>query len=315
MIEHDNIEKSLTRPLIDLLENKVETNIDNLIEYIDYKRHKRLFHIDFLCLNKDDLHMLNKKLNFFEKKSISQIFLYQDKPTAISFDEYGELYKKFRLFEVVVQGLSKERVSYAFEPKTKLLDSKLWYKYLRNLKLLTCNIDNYQSDCEKFLVMCSRIVNNITFNSESNKEFSLHDANEIQGLVKGSCVCCGFAGILRDCCDLFEIKNTLVYGFNNRIGGHVWNQVFLDNNWYNVDLTWDIKNILSNSQSHWLLKSDEDFDDFGIIESNNKYSHESFEKLSNCHKCNSKIDSSFISENLYREKPKLLIRKSNYITR
>ena len=59
------------------------------------------------------------------------------------------------------------------------------------------------------------------------------------------------------------------YGIDNRMiggdvpgipnSGHVWNQVNIDDKWYNVDLTWDAKIIHSGGELEYFLLSDEEF--------------------------------------------------------
>ena len=254
MNDNSTVKERLTHPLIDLLNNSVESDIQSILEFIDYNRKKSKFlDIDFLCLTVDEIKALDCNMNFFEKKAIDHIYLYLNKPTTLSFKEFKYLLSKFNISTVVVNGLSRERSKYVIEPKTKRVKSNIWYKYLKNLEKLTMNLDESYLQKEKFLILCSRIAKKVKYNQESNNDFELDYANEIKGLVDDGCVCCGYSGILRDSCNSLGIEANVITGYNSLFGGHAWNQVNLDNNWYNVDLTWDLKSILNKEKTHWIF--------------------------------------------------------------
>ena len=81
------------------------------------------------------------------------------------------------------------------------------------------------------------------------------------GLINNTCVCAGYAEIVRNvfaCCGL-DAK--YISGPNTRTmeSGHAWNQINLDGQWYNLDLTWDRDSIVDGKQTEYTLKSDRDF--------------------------------------------------------
>ena len=105
----------------------------------------------------------------------------------------------------------------------------------------------------------------VTSQKEDNETATLEEKiicrNLEGGLFNKTCVCAGYAEILRNvlaCCDIEAIyisgKNTDPEGY-----GHSWVQVKLDGVWYNADLTWDRDNIVAGELPLDLLKSDEDF--------------------------------------------------------
>ena len=81
------------------------------------------------------------------------------------------------------------------------------------------------------------------------------------GLINNTCVCAGYAETVRNvfaCCGIDAIY---ISGPNTRTmeAGHAWNQIKLDGQWYNFDLTWDRDSIVDGKQTEYTLKSDRDF--------------------------------------------------------
>lgn len=89
--------------------------------------------------------------------------------------------------------------------------------------------------------------------------------NIIGGLTKNLAVCEGYAKILDQVLKSLGIKSMCVTGFNHLDSflesgtGHEWNQVKIGDNWYNIDLTWDEKNIKLHNNLKYCLLSDENF--------------------------------------------------------
>lgn len=266
-----------THPLITLEVKEAQTDISSLKSYISFMKERNALHIiSYLGLTVDEIRILNTMLNSNEKRKLdASIYLYLAYPTEITFEEYRKLTKDFNIYSVVVNGLVKDEV-FESDQFARILDSRLWYEYLKNLYRLTNNINislsnEDSNDREKkiFSILCKRIVESVTYDLESqekfnkNKEYHSQDAtNEIVGLIAGKCVCNGYAGIVRDACAIWGIDAIVVMGSNN-IYGHAWNQAKLDGEWYNADITWDVINILNNTDTYWFLKSDEDFNEFG----------------------------------------------------
>lgn len=81
------------------------------------------------------------------------------------------------------------------------------------------------------------------------------------GLINNTCVCAGYAEIVRNVFACCGIDSKYVSGPNTRTmeSGHAWNQIKLDGQWYNLDLTWDRDSIVDGKQTEYTLKSDRDF--------------------------------------------------------
>lgn len=105
-------------------------------------------------------------------------------------------------------------------------------------------------------------------------------------------MCAGYSEIVRNVFACCAIKTNFLHGFppfaSSKIG-HAWNQIKLDGTWYNMDLTWDRGNIVSNRPTHWLLKSDLEF-----YTDSRPYS-----LLGTCHSCEESLKEEFLYQYLY----------------
>lgn len=86
-------------------------------------------------------------------------------------------------------------------------------------------------------------------------------ANMIGGLLNSTCVCSGYAEIVRNVFPCYGIETRYISGNNIKPNkdGHAWNQIKLDGIWYNMDLTWSRDDIIAENSTLYLLRSDKDF--------------------------------------------------------
>ena len=86
-------------------------------------------------------------------------------------------------------------------------------------------------------------------------------SNLIGGLIYGKSLCSGYSEILRNVLSEVGIDCIYISGkLKDQKGSHAWNQVYLDENWYNVDLTNDRDKIVNGIECKHFLKGDQDFD-------------------------------------------------------
>lgn len=161
---------------------------------------------------------------------------------------------------------------------------------------LTAGISPDLSEVEKFYTIYFRIINNITYNhdtvnrtnEERKKRFdevfgSLSSYEERKkvgekydkkiseirkdsaglygGLVDGKAICVGYATILQEALKRQSIKSLIVVGTrkDNFTEGHAWNQVQIDDKWYNVDATWDASMVQRTGDIAFMLRGDDTF--------------------------------------------------------
>lgn len=102
-------------------------------------------------------------------------------------------------------------------------------------RFISDNITEGMSDFDKELAVHDYIVSSCVygFPADENDAYTAYGA-----LVLGSCVCDGYAEAFYLMMSCLGIGCDIVVGSTDE-GLHAWNQVNLDGEWYNVDLTWD----------------------------------------------------------------------------
>ena len=92
------------------------------------------------------------------------------------------------------------------------------------------------SDEEKIRVIHDYIINSTRYDQQRNKtDNSPYASNTAIGpLFQGYAICSGYADVMEIFLERFNIKS-----FKVASDLHVWNSVFIDNTWKQLDLTWD----------------------------------------------------------------------------
>ena len=154
---------------------------------------------------------------------------------------------------------------------------------------------NLETSDREFIIfgeVIKRLVNHMNYdyvalkklNDKTATQIERRDcANMVGGLLNNTCVCSGYAEIVRNvfaCCGI-EVKYISGENINSKEPGHAWNQIELEGNWYNMDLTWDRDRILEGEPPKYLLKNDYDFkdhDQYDTEECNKEQCHYSIPK-------------------------------------
>lgn len=109
------------------------------------------------------------------------------------------------------------------------------------------NIPN--NDFAKIVFVHNWIINNVKYDVTTAKE---NNANIYGGLVKKEVVCEGYAKTFKYLLDELDVPCVLVCGTgtdqNGQTEKHAWNYVYLNNNWYAVDTTWDDPIIIGDGE-------------------------------------------------------------------
>ena len=103
-------------------------------------------------------------------------------------------------------------------------------------KIISENITNDMSNYDKILVMHDYIINNTKYDTLRAKNGeSKYDSARITGLLyEHYAICSGYADTMSVILDKLNIPNFRVSSTT-----HVWNAVYIDGEWYHLDLTWD----------------------------------------------------------------------------
>lgn len=150
------------------------------------------------------------------------------------------------------------------------------------------DIDMSVPETEKFLAIYKKLGKSIVYARDADGEPS--DDNEAHnlkgGLLDGKCVCEGYALILKQVlrcagieCRYVEDKvDKDVIDPKSRTNLHAWNQVKIDGEWYNCDLTWDTCKIVYENDLDYCLQSDEDFISHNIDHSTQEQCLKSYDR-------------------------------------
>ncbi|ABK61404.1 transglutaminase domain-containing protein [Clostridium novyi] len=96
------------------------------------------------------------------------------------------------------------------------------------------------TDVQKELALHDYVVKNADYNVANYRSgvVTAEDHNAYGVLVKNTGVCESYAKAMYELLNAVGIECKYVTGHGNR-GGHAWNMVKLDGQWYNLDATWD----------------------------------------------------------------------------
>lgn len=108
---------------------------------------------------------------------------------------------------------------------------KIMYDKYVNI-LNTCT-DATVNDYENEMAIHDYLIDNITYDSGITTHFNAYEA-----LTEGRAVCAGYAECFRTLMELLGIRCITVSGTAEG-ENHMWNAVCLDNEWYQVDVTWN----------------------------------------------------------------------------
>ena len=155
------------------------------------------------------------------------------------------------------------------------------YVYIKEtLDNVVAGIDPSEPDIDKFATIYDRLWSKIKYDMSAiaHDDFagSMYYAekfftsrNLLEGLQDETCVCAGYADILRNALLMVGIEaryngGTCIDKQDGSRGGHAWNQVLLDDGtgtgtkkWYYTDLTWDAQ----TQKYDWTLLGDKNFKD------------------------------------------------------
>ena len=135
----------------------------------------------------------------------------------------------FKLSQAIKSPIALNKLS---ESDKKLLD---------HAKGLVAKLTNSSmSDYEKELAIHDYIVNNTSYDYSNLKNNTVPDSSYTAAGVfyNHVAVCQGYSEAFGILLDLVGIENTIVSG-KTADGGHAWNAVKLDNEWYMTDITFD----------------------------------------------------------------------------
>lgn len=126
---------------------------------------------------------------------------------------------------------------------------------------LVKDIDIDDKDINRFIKVYKYVIENINYDNDVVIKSKIENQTLVGGLFNNKCVCEGYCKILQQLLSLVNIESVVVgAGGAKESGGHLWNQVKIDDIWYNVDATYDsylthnnkeiMKYLVSDSEVH-----------------------------------------------------------------
>lgn len=116
------------------------------------------------------------------------------------------------------------------ETKKNIETAKIKFETITNN--IINNAKNYSNDYEKELYVHDELLKMIKYNPNAPNNQSAYSA-----FINGETVCAGYARAFQYIMIELGIPTYYVSGYSNQ--DHAWNIVKLNNEYYNVDLTWD----------------------------------------------------------------------------
>lgn len=136
-----------------------------------------------------------------------------------------------------------------------------------------------------------------------NSEVSKKCRNMQGGLLNNTCICAGYAEIVRNVFSCCGIDARYVWGYNTIDRArctHAWNQIKLDGQWYNMDLTLDRDRIVKGEKPRYLLQSDKDF---------NTQKHPYYAEECKQEKCNKTLPINEVTQIIYGQTAKQEVQR------
>lgn len=185
----------------------------------------------------------------------------QNSSKLSSLNNYVAPFNAFSDLTITTNSFSKVTVeiNYLYDDSTKYVLNEIVDNLIKNL------ITEQMTTRTKIKVIHDYIINNSYYDLEKAKQIENgrsdddpnNKAHTAYGpLVQGKAICGGYTDAMALFLDKLNIPN-----FKISTRDHVWNYVFVENNWLHIDLTWDDpilssgKNILIHK--FFLINSDE----------------------------------------------------------
>jgi transglutaminase/protease-like cytokinesis protein 3 len=233
-------EEELTNPLnieFDMLENTYNSGInDNYCEFestgVVYDEEDFYNELKYALENFEselELEIKNSDENDYNINILNEIC--DDIPLL----NYG--FKSIK-GETVKDSFGKEKMSVKFEYRLDVDELKKMKKIAQEKsdEIINNIIEEDMEDWEKELVIHDYIINNCVYDRDEN-EFPPEDYTDYGVFVNQIAVCEGYAKAMYRMLNSLGIRCMYVVGEAER--PHAWNIVQIDNNYYQVDSTWD----------------------------------------------------------------------------
>lgn len=244
--------------------NEIVNNID-LTPYRD-KIYLRIRNIDeydkFIKIEKNNDIKIIVDISDIEELDIKDLNLVIqiDKVSELSIDKLNSLLEKYNIKEILlgqIPYISKD-YEYLYDIMSKMynIDSsnKLQLEKINKITNDIYSVNEYREILTRFNDIINElsikdkldgfykvfdyILRNVSYDDNGVATTKVENQNLIGPVFNKKAVCEGYSKCLQQMLSLVGIDSIVVQGGGSKEeGGHVWNQVLIDNKWYNADVT------------------------------------------------------------------------------
>ena len=256
--------------ICELYKNKVYVRIRTLEDYKNLKQSGKadgvkvivyLSELEVLDINDLDLVVqvdrvselpINKLNELLERYRIKEILLGQ-----ISYLSQDDLY----LYDIMsdmygIDSSNKQELEQMNNITNDIYSVDDYRMILNKFDILLSSIEN-EDQIDKFHKIFNYIANSVSYSEDGVVETNVDNQTLIGSVLNCSAVCEGISKYLQQIISLIGLESIIVQsGGNKEDGGHVWNQVLINNKWYNVDVTAAIFDIINGQDVRTCLVKD-----------------------------------------------------------
>lgn len=172
---------------------------------------------------------------------------------SLKYEVYQSLFSK--KISLDIEYWDSDAIIYAYKNSdSSFLTERQKIMYDKYISILNACADPTKNDYENEMAVHDYLIDNITYDSGVTTHFNAYEA-----LTEGRAVCAGYAECFRTLMELQGIKCITISGTADG-ENHMWNAVRLDNEWYQVDVTWndlDAESALDNVRLYTYFNASE----------------------------------------------------------
>lgn len=220
--------------------------------------------------------------NSFDKK-IKTTQNFSTRQDSLS-TRFLEMHINFKLFFIITSFLVVLFSSYIFAKSiyAPTVDANLMNSYIAEdesgnneikfvVNKFVDNLTPSMTDFEKEIAIIKYLVETVSYDEseiENDDPFITDSYKAYGALVNGKAVCSGYAKAFDLLSKSYGLSSVIVTGTATNSSGitepHAWNQIYLDGEWYNVDVTWEdpITNVkvgFNNLFNKYINRTDAEF--------------------------------------------------------
>ncbi len=224
---------------------KIDLNVEYYYDQLSESGKKLYRELKEAVLDCQEVVEIKTSMSGYDFDSVSELLAYHD-PETFNISGLGAYWGK---------NSSTFVFEYRYDKKTFDAMTKA-YKDKANEILGT--LDKNMSEYEKIMAIHDEIAERSVYDCESANSDTVYGA-----LVEQKAKCDGYAKTFAYICGEAGIKTVTVIGAadrgDNNIEMHMWNKVYCDENWYNIDVTWDdpMSDVKDNMSMGYFMISDD----------------------------------------------------------